>query len=392
MRIARLHAAKLDVPLRRAFGIAGGTQEVARNVLVEIALDDGTVGWGEGAPFEAFNGETQAGTLAAIETARPVVEARDPRQWRKIAADLRRVSPSGAARCGIETAILDALTRKAGISLLAFFGGAESSLVTDATLPTGTVAQAAEEAREWSAAGFTRLKVKVGGASEEEDLARVLAACGAAPGASILLDGNGGLTKEAALRLARALDARGVRPILFEQPVAKDDWDGLAEVARGCGFPVAADESAASTADVIRLAETRAAHVINVKPMKAGLVEAMEIAVVARAAGLGLMIGGMVETKLAMSASACLAAGLGGFTFVDLDTPLFLAQNPFDGGYAQEGERIDLGPIELGHGVTPAASAIDPEGGNAGVLPARRPIGTFSSRQMKVLDSRAPSA
>ncbi len=54
-----------------------------------------------------------------------------------------------------------------------------------------------------------------------------------------------------------------------------------------------------------------------------------------------------------MSGSVCLAAGLGGFAFVDLDTPLFLAVDPFDGGYAQTGERLDLAPIALGHGVTP---------------------------------------
>jgi len=354
MQIVRLEAAALDVPLRRSFGIAGGTQEIARNVLVTIELADGTRGFGEGAPFEAFNGETQAGTLAAIETARPGVARRDVRAWRAIAVDLKKViGASGAARCAIETAILDALTRRAQISLHTFFGGAETSLVTDVTLPTGTVAEAESEARAWSEAGFSRLKVKIGGGSEEEDLARVLAAHAAAPGAALMLDGNGGLTKDGALRIARALEARGIRPILFEQPVPREDWEGMTEVARSCGFPVAADESAASAADVLRIAATGAAQVVNVKPMKAGLVEAMEIALVARAAGLGLMIGGMVEAKLAMSASACLAAGLGGFAFVDLDTPLFFAADPFEGGYAQSGERLDLTPIALGHGTLP---------------------------------------
>jgi L-alanine-DL-glutamate epimerase-like enolase superfamily enzyme len=81
--------------------------------------------------------------------------------------------------------------------------------------------------------------------------------------------------------------------------------------------------------------------------------EALAIAASARAAGLGLMIGGMVEAKIAMSLSACLAAGLGGFAYVDLDTPLFLADDPFEGGYAQRGERLDLSPIEAGHGAAP---------------------------------------
>jgi L-Ala-D/L-Glu epimerase len=62
-----------------------------------------------------------------------------------------------------------------------------------------------------------------------------------------------------------------------------------------------------------------------------------------------------VEARLAMGTSACFAAGLGDFAFIDLDTPLFLAEDPFEGGYAQEGERLDLRPIELGHGCTPRA-------------------------------------
>lgn len=366
MQIARLEAAPLDVPLRRAFGIAGGTQEIAKNVLVRIELADGTLGYGEGAPFEAFNGETQADTFAAIETARPAIEKRDCRAWRKIARDLATAIPrSGAARCALETAMLDALTRHAQMSLHTFFGGVEDALVTDVTLPTGSVEEAAREAEVWSRAGFSRLKVKIGGAAMGHDIERVLAAHAAAPSAALMLDGNGGLTADAALGVVRTLAKKGVRPILFEQPVPRDDWKGLAEVARSCGIPVAADESAASVSDVLRVAETRAAHVINVKPMKAGLVAAIEIATVAKAAGLGLMIGGMVEAKLAMSASACLAAGLGGFAFVDLDTPLFLADDPFEGGYAQVGERLELSAIAAGHGTTPRASARSPIGRRA---------------------------
>jgi L-alanine-DL-glutamate epimerase-like enolase superfamily enzyme len=90
--------------------------------------------------------------------------------------------------------------------------------------------------------------------------------------------------------------------------------------------------------------------------MKYGFDEAIAIHRFAMERGLGLMIGGMVEAKMAMSASACFAAALGGFDFVDLDTPLFLADDPFDGGYAQTGERLDLSPIAAGHGCVPRAA------------------------------------
>jgi hypothetical protein len=58
-----------------------------------------------------------------------------------------------------------------------------------------------------------------------------------------------------------------------------------------------------------------------------------------------------------MGTSACLAAGFGGFAFIDLDTPLFLAEDPFEGGYTQRAERLDLRPIEAGHGCVPRGPA-----------------------------------
>jgi L-alanine-DL-glutamate epimerase-like enolase superfamily enzyme len=122
--------------------------------------------------------------------------------------------------------------------------------------------------------------------------------------------------------------------------------------------PVAADESVASAADAARLVRNAAVDVLNIKLMKCGIVEALDIAAIARTAGLHLMIGGMVESLLAMTVSACFAAGQGGFRFVDLDTPLFLAENPFDGGMAYHGGTIDLTPIEAGHGVTPRSPAL----------------------------------
>jgi L-alanine-DL-glutamate epimerase-like enolase superfamily enzyme len=215
------------------------------------------------------------------------------------------------------------------------------------------VAEARRAAAERAAEGFGRLKIKVGGPLSGGDLDRILAVREAAPAAELMLDGNGGLGAEAALDLLADLRARGVAPILFEQPVPGADLDGLAEVARRGGVPVAADESVSSAADVLRVASRSAAQVVNVKLMKSGVAEGLAIAATARAAGLGLMIGGMIEARLSMSMSACFAAGLGGFAFVDLDTPLFLADDPFDGGYAQRGAEIDLGPIEAGHGASP---------------------------------------
>ncbi len=349
--IRRLTVAPLDIPMHKPFGIAGGTQRVAEAALVTVELHDGTRGFGEAAPLPAFNGETRDGAIEAVLAALPGVEGEDARAWRRIAGHVAAsASASGAARCAIETAVLDALTKRARMPLWAFFGGAERALVTDVTIPIASVEEAREEAAARVAEGFTRLKVKVGGARAADDPARLSAVREAAPDAELMLDGNGGLTAEAALDLLADLRARGVTPILFEQPVPGADLAGLAAVARRGGVPVAADESVSTAADALRVAALGAAQVVNIKLMKSGVAEALAIAAAARAAGLALMIGGMVEPRLAMRTSACFAAGLGGFAFVDLDTPLFLARDPFAGGYAQRGAELDLGPIEGGHG------------------------------------------
>lgn len=338
MTIASVRARRLDVPMKKPFGIAGGAQLVAANVLVEVELASGVVGIGEAAPFPAFNGETQEAALAAVL-------AIDLTGSRGDGSMLDRV-PIASAACAIETAIADARAREAGVSLREVWGGAETALVTDITITTGTVADAEREARAFSA--FSTLKIKVGGGDVDRDAARVLAVRKARPDARILLDANGGLSVDEAVRLAAAVEDAAVA--LFEQPVAPGSWDALAEVRARTGLRVAADESVGRVRDLDGARD--AVDAVNVKIMKSGVVEGLAIARRARELGLGLMIGGMVETRLAMGTSACLAAGLGGFSFVDLDTPLFLAEDPFEGGYEQDGERIDLSRVTRGHGLT----------------------------------------
>jgi L-alanine-DL-glutamate epimerase-like enolase superfamily enzyme len=356
--IRAISVVPIDIALHAPFGIAGGAQDIARNLLVTVELADGTRGYGEAAPFPVFNGETQPLAHAAIEAARSTVEGADVREWRKIAAAIRpAMGPVGSAQCAIETAVLDALTRQAHMPLWAFFGGAGTSLETDMTITTttGSVEEAAQAARDILARGIRTIKVKIGGGGVAADLDRVRAIHAVAPEAPLILDGNGGYSADYALELMALLQQNGISVALLEQPVPRADWAGLCQVARWAGAPVAADESLASAADALRIVHDRAAQVLNIKLMKCGIVEALDIAAVARAAGLGLMIGGLLESTLAMSVSACFAAGLGGFTFVDLDIPLLMAENPFDGGMIYEGGRIELAQIAAGHGVTPRA-------------------------------------
>lgn len=352
-RVRTLDVRRLDVPMKEPFGIAGGAQTKAANVLVRAVLEDGTEGWGEGAPMPAFNGETQAGTLAAARRAAAALRGAEPGAWEAWGPRLRTLLPRRAcARAAVETALLDAWTRRLGVPLRVLFGGAEDRIATDITITIVPPEKAAAAARDIRAFGVHTLKIKVG-RRVEDDAARVVAAMTAAPRSKLMLDANAGYSASDALRLLRLLRAEGVEPELFEQPTSSSDLAGMRRVRRTGRVRVAADESADSPAAVNRLAAAGACDVVNIKVMKLGLLGAWDTARAARAAGFSLMIGGLVETRLGMTAAAHLACGMGRFEFADLDTPLFLASDPMRGVPIRRGGVYDLSPVRLGIGVTP---------------------------------------
>ena len=346
----------LDIPLHTPFGISGGAQAMANNVLVTVELDGGFVGYGEAAPLPPYNGETQSQALAALGAAKSWLVGKPADDWRALAEEFRARGGAacGSAQCAFEMALLDALTRRDGVPMWKYFGGAGTTLETDMTVTTGSPEQAAVDARAIRGRGIRQIKIKVGGPKgTAHDLARIVAIHEVAPDAPLILDGNAGLSRTGASALVRGLRARGITPALLEQWLAKDDLAGMKALGEESGWLVAADEAVCSGADAQMIADARAAQVLNIKLMKAGLSVAMDIAAVAKRTGLGLMIGGNVESILAMTVSACFAAGQGGFRFADLDTPLFLATNPFAGGYALDGGMISVAHIQAGHGVTP---------------------------------------
>ncbi len=353
-----LHVAILDIPLFEPFGISGGAQAMANNVLATLELADGTRGYGEAAPLPPYNGETQRDALTTLEAARPWLVGRELslENWRALAAEFRARGGAvcGSAQCAFEMALLDALTKQNREPLWKFFGAAGTKLETDMTVTTGSAAEAADATRAILKRGIRMIKVKVGGKlGPAHDLERVAAIHAVAPDSPLILDGNAGVSRAAASELVRGLKARGIAPALLEQWLAKGDHEGARALIAESGWLVAADETVTSAADARRVVAEKSAQVINIKLMKAGLAEALDIAAVAKQAGLSLMIGGNVESILAMTVSACFAAGQGGFSFADLDTPFFLASNPFDGGYAIDGGMISVAHIGAGHGVVP---------------------------------------
>lgn len=352
IRMKALSFEPLNVPLHEPFGIATGAQHVAENVLVRIELDDGTIGLGESAPVQHISGESQDDALRVLGDVESILAGSDLADYRAICSRLdEALFEVPSARAGVEGALFDALARRSGVSLLSFFGGAEKSLEIDVTITTGTVEHARRGAARYQAAGFSTLKVKIGGRDLGEDVARLRAIGEAAPQVRLVLDGNTAFSVTTALELLDSLGPTRSQVVLFEQPTPASDLEGLREVEAKSGIPVAADESLRSRGDFRRILLAGGISVVNLKTAKLGVLAAWDLLVAARAAGLSIMMGGMVETEISMTTSACLAAGVGGVSFVDLDTPLFLGRRPTKGAIRPWGPRLDLSQIEEGHGV-----------------------------------------
>ena len=178
------------------------------------------------------------------------------------------------------------------------------------------------------------------GKDVDQDIRRLEAIHRTFPNIGFIVDPNQGFSPVQATEFATGVKHCGGTLLLFEQPVPRNDLEGLAALRSSLNVPIAADESVRTLEDAKAVVQHQAADFINIKITKSGLVEAREIAAFARASGLRLMIGGMVETRVAMGCSFGLVLGLGGFDILDLDTPLLMEQDPVRGGYDYEGPTL----------------------------------------------------
>jgi L-alanine-DL-glutamate epimerase-like enolase superfamily enzyme len=332
IRIRDVKIDPINIPLDEPFRIATGTKYNIENVLLTVVLENGTEGYGEAAPLEPVNGENQGTVIATLESCRDFIIGKDISDYRSAARTLKSVFwAQVTARCAVEMAMLDAFTRVMNVSLNKFLGGMSDKVETDYTIDIVPPDTAKRNAKKLSDAGYRLLKTKVG-KNLFDDLDRILAIKDGAPDCGITLDANQGYSPPEAVHFLNELEKKNVRPVLFEQPVIKTDLRGMRFVKDHTSVPVAADESVFTSADAVNVVRTGCADVINIKLMKSGLIEAMDIAAIARSANIRLMIGCMLESKLALGCAVQFAAGLGGFDFVDLDPHIDPSLEPFTGG------------------------------------------------------------
>jgi len=336
------------------FTISKGTTSEVDNLLVKLTLGNGISGYGEIAPCEALTGEDLHSSRVSILQLGTILKGLDARNYRVLSdAMLERTQDNAAARCGLEMALLDALGRTLDMPLYQFLGGRKAGTIqTDITIPMLPLKRSLQLADFWIKEGFSTLKIKVGSNIDHElELLKQIEAANEGK-LTYILDANQGFSVEEAILFINEVLSLGCEIQLFEQPVDRDNLDGMAHIRKTTPVPVVADESVFTLADLQKVIKKQAADVVNLKIMKSGIIQTWDIANTAHNMGLRLMIGGMVETRLAMGCSLHLATALGTIKYFDLDTPLLMKRDPFEGGYQYEGNEliITAGP---GIGVTP---------------------------------------
>jgi L-alanine-DL-glutamate epimerase-like enolase superfamily enzyme len=334
-----LRATTSTLALADAFGIARGSRTNQTVLWVELE-HEGITGRGE-ASAVYYRGESVDAVVEFLGTTAPPLVGDDPFALEAIEERLEDIEGVPAGKAALDAALHDWIGKRLGVPLWRLLGLSPEAPHTSFTIGIDSIDGTRERVRR--ARDFRALKVKVGGA---EDLAR-LEAVREESDAVLRVDANEGWTLDSARELMPELIRLGVEYIEQPFPAADlDSFNALKEVHPR--LPIVVDEGCHDLSDVAPAAAY--ADGINVKLAKSGGVrEAVRMIHAARALGLRVMLGCMVESQLGVAPAAAIASLA---DWVDLDGHLLLADEPYTGLRFEDGRVLPgAGP---GLGVAPA--------------------------------------
>jgi len=330
-----LDARIVTLRLAETFVIARESADTADVVQVELR-HDGISGFGEAAPIERY-GESAESALEFVGNAGELI-GDDPWALEEIGARLATLPGEYAAKSAVDAALHDLCGRLAGEPVWRLLGLRRVGPPTSWTIWLGDpddMARRAEKVRE----RFRRLKLKLG-ARDGLDVERVQAVRGVVD-VPLQVDVNEYWTLDEALDNVPRLGALGVEYV--EQPLPAGDQGG-ATLKAASPVPIYVDEDCHTLADLPRCAGR--AHGINIKLAKSGGIrEAVRMTHAARALGLGVMLGCMIESGLGIAAAAHIASLC---DHVDLDGNLLIAEDPWPGVEFRDGVQLPSDAPGLG--------------------------------------------
>jgi muconate cycloisomerase len=311
----RLFLIESPIKMTRLQGV-GNVKGTVKRVLLELTASDGTVGWGEAAPWEVFTGTPEAAFAAVDVYLRPVLIGRPIRRIRETMALLDKTLVGHAeAKVAIETALFDILGKQTGLSVADLLGGrVRDTIPLSFSIADPDFAADLDRMRTMVATGNVIYKVKTGVKPHREDLAH-LETMRAEFGDSIdlRLDYNQALQPFGAIKILRDVDR--FRPTFIEQPVPRPHLAAMASFAAALDTPILADESCFDAQDLVEIVRLQAADAISVKLMKCGgLLKAQSLMAIADTAGLPGYGGTLWEGGIGLAAGTHLIAATPGIS------------------------------------------------------------------------------
>lgn len=342
MKILNTEIYKLSIPME-PFTIATGTMHFAQNSFIRIHTDNELVGVGECSAFPMIAGETQNTCFEMAKDFAALWKGKDAQDVNARMDELHAsVAFNGTIKSAFDMALFDLAAKQAGKPLFEFLGGKRKVLETDLTIGIGTPEQMATQAIEFVNRGVRIIKIKLG-KHAKEDVERVQQIREVVGNEVILrIDANQGWSFEDA---KYALTEMGKYDIQFcEQPMRQWEDDKLPELRKQSVIPIMADESVFDHHDAERLIANNSCSYVNIKFAKSGgILEAEKINEVCEQNNIQCMMGGMLESRLALTAFAHFAMAHENIKFYDMDTCMLGHKvDPVVGGVQYNGFLLEV--------------------------------------------------
>lgn len=321
MKITHTDIYKLTIPMD-PFVIATEVCSATQNIFIRIHTDEGIIGLGECSAFPMLVGETQATCFEVAKDFARITKGLDPLNIVGIMQLLDQyIAFNSTIKSAWDLALHDLGAKAAKLPLYAFLGGVQKDIHTDLTIGIDLPHKMAEKASRFVADGVTIIKVKLGkhGKDDVERIRLIRAAVGDA--IQLRVDANQGWDMHTAIDTLNAIAPYSIQ--FCEQPIHHHYDHLLPELRKQSAVKIMADESVFNHFDAIRLIEAGAIDYINIKLAKSGgILEAKKIADAAGERGIACMLGGMTESRLALTAKVHFAMTHPNIVFYDLDTCL----------------------------------------------------------------------
>ena len=354
MKISNIRTSTLRAPLKNPFITSLRRVDALEDLVVIVECDDGSVGYGEGAPTPVITGETMGSMVAAIEYIKPFIIGLEIEDFDIILNNIHStILKNTTAKSALEIALYDLKAKSVKQPLYKMLGGTQTTFKTDITISMGEIEKMISDSLDAVNLGYDTLKIKIGD-NAQKDVERIIAIHDALDdNITLRLDANQGWTAQESVALLHALEKRDIIAEFIEQPVAADDIEGLRYIKERVQTPLLADESIFSVKDARKLLERQAIDYVNIKLAKtAGITQALQLADLSAEFGVKCMIGCMLEGPISVTAGVHVASAKADIiTMLDLDAVSLLASHPVDTSIVFNESEIRLSE-DIGLGVS----------------------------------------